>query len=1020
MRKFVLPDEDAFTLTGAWREGVRPRRGGLPVPGHEVPADAVEQLRAALAHPNVVRAMARTRDRDVLYDPELLAAGDGHLDGWRQPGGPGGEPDPHAAAVAALLIRAKIYEMARLLVHAWVSRFGLDFAVRATGEMSRLIADGALWVIDPAPEKTYEQLWRGEDLQDFAAVARVLRTLLAAASDDDYERACEILAGYRTSPVGRILTSYLVPTQVAWVDEDCAATAAGWPDAPDRGEDFSWGDHRSLSGLLLLSAGTLQHLDQLRGTINGWFLRSADRGAVGTVLDAIGPAAVVTLLGDPFYRNLLRLHDDTWRHRERLCEDAIKLLAEVPTDDAFRLMFTETLEGPARRPGLVLKAKALTRFPVRALRVLAELEAERDSPLYTAMLGYHVLTDPRLLPAVAKEATAEEAAALKRAEEIVAGDGAGIGAAWAKALDDNEHWNGPKLDSYDEVKRAVGALAAIPAEEALGLLLDRIERKYFLPALLAAAKRNPQLALRVLAVKGSDELLRNHVLAYPQALAETLPSLDGEARARVEAITGPVEQPPAAGGPAATPPVLAGPPQRADGKPMRVPDLPEWLVLATLPAVTLRDSGAPFSSDAVRNLCGLLAVSKIAAAHPGIAEVRAVCDQRSLAVFAWAVFEQWQAARYPSKSNLAMVALAVLGDDSTVPPLVALFPDWANASMRVRTGMDVLAAIGTDLALTHLGRLARKAQSAGFRRFAEQRLDSVAASRGVQPEELADRIVPDLGLDADGRVVLDYGPRRFTVGFDEQFQPIITDQQGGRLARLPRPAATDDAELAPAAQRRFTELKKDVKAIAGERTRALEDAMGLSRRWTGADFQRFFVEHPLHWQLTRRLLWTAFDEQGQVVTCFRVAEDRTLADIDDKTWALDAAAWIGVAHPWHFDAGRAAWAEIFADYAIIQPFPQVGRELFTLADVDLDALAGSPVEGRRLYALTARGWRFGDGHASLLRDWPGRGIEIEFGPGYHWQEPDAPQHLVAVRGDVAGLDPVGVSEVVRDLRTLTR
>ncbi|GGN33230.1 hypothetical protein GCM10010109_55040 [Actinoplanes campanulatus] len=1021
-----MPDEDAWALPEVWRRELRPRRGGPAVPGHEIPGDAVDRLRASLASPDVVQALQRVRDRAVIYDAELLAAGEAHLDGWRAPGGPGGEPDPRAAAAAALLTRPTIYEMGERLVHAWVSRFGLVFAVRAAGEMTRLVADGALWTIDPAPEKTYERLWRGDDLHDLARVARVLRAQLATATDSDYEEACRLLSRCRTSPVGRIVTSYLVPTQTAWVEEDCAAAAAGWPGAPDHGEEFSWGDHRYLSDLLLLAVGTLDQLVLLSGALAGRFHGYRDHSVVGTVLDAVGPAAVVVLLGDQFYRKLLRLHEDGWINRERLHPDAVRLLAEVPSDDAIRMVFREVVILKPR-PGLALKTKVLTRFPVRALRVLAELEAGEGHPVFTGILGFHLLTEPRLLPAVAGSLPA---AARARAEEIVATGGAGIGAAWAEVLDNHERWDRPSLDSADELKKVISTLAAIPTEEALGRIVDRVERRHFRSALLTAAKRDPGLALRVLAAKAADEtvaeLLHNHVLAYPQAVVETLPDLDDEARARVEAITGPVTSSPATSsgpvlvaGSIVTPHVLAGPPRRADGRPIRATGLPEWLVQPILPVVTLRDGGGQLSPDAVRHLCGLVTASKIAAAHPGITEVRAACERASLAAFAWAIFEQWKAAQYPARSNMAMVALAVLGDDDIVAPLVAHFAEWTGATMRVRTGMAVIAAIGTDTALTQLDRLARKAKSKGFRRFAAEHLDEVAAARGLRPEELADRIVPGLGLDADGRAVLDYGPRRFTVGFDEQFQPSVTDTHGRRLTRLPRPAAADDAELAAAAQRRFTELRKDLRTIAGERARALEEAMAMGRRWTGADFHRLFVDHPLHWQLTRRLVWAAFDGQGRVAATFRAAEDRTFADIDDKTWTLDPAATVGVAHPWHFGADGAGWAEIFADYAIIQPFPQVGRELFTLGDLDVDAAVGSTVESRRIYALTARGWRFGHGHGSLLRDWPGDvTIELAFGPGYHWQEPDLPQSLTAISGDLTALDPVGVSEVVRDVQSL--
>ncbi|GID49028.1 hypothetical protein Aca07nite_63030 [Actinoplanes capillaceus] len=1069
-----MPDEDAWALPEAWRRELRPRRDGPAVPGHEIPGDAVDRLLASLASPDVVQALQRVRDRAVIYDAELLAAGEAHLDGWRAPGGPGGEPDPRAAAAAALLTRPTIYEMGERLVHAWVSRFGLVFAVQAAGEMTRLVADGALWTIDPVPEKTYERLWRGEDLHDLARVARVLRAQLATATDSVYDEACRLLSGYRTSPVGRIVTSYLMPTQATWVEEDCAAAAAGWPGAPDRGEEFSWGDHRYLSDLLLLAVGTLEQLALLSGALAGRFHGFRDHSVVGTVLAAVGPAAAVVLLGDPFYRRLLRAHEDGWINRERLHPDAIRLLAEVPSDDAIRMVFREVVTLKPR-PGLALRTKVLTRFPVRALRVLAELEAAEGHPVFTGILGFHLLTEPRLLPAVAGSLPA---AARARAEEIVATGGAGIGAAWAEVLDNHERWDRPNLDSADELKKVISTLAAIPTEEALGQIVDRVKRRHFRPALLTAAKRDPGLALRVLAAKAADEtvaeLLHHHVLAYPQAVVETLPDLDDEARARVEAITGPARLPatttitlvtgpatpggpatsgpatsngpvtsgspdsgsPATSGPATsspatssgpalvagstvTPDVLAGPPRRADGRPMRATGLPEWLVLPILPVVTLRDGGGQLSPDAVRNLCGLVTASKIAAAHPGIAEVRAACERASLAAFAWAIFEQWKAAQYPARSTMAMVALAVLGDDDIVAPLVAHFAEWTGATMRVRTGMAVIAAIGTDTALTQLDRLARKAKSKGFRRFAAEHLDEVAAARGLRPEELADRIVPGLGLDADGRAVLDYGPRRFTVGYDEQLQPSVTDAHGTRLTRLPRPAAADDAELAAAAQRRFTELRKDLRAIAGERARALEEAMAMGRRWTSADFRRLFVDHPVHWQLTRRLVWAAFDGQGRVAATFRAAEDRTFADIDDKAWTLDPAATVGVAHPWHFGADGAGWAEVFADYTIIQPFPQVGRELCTLGDLDVDAAVGSTVESRRIYALTARGWRFGHGHGSLLRDWPGDvTIELVFGPGYHWQEPDLPQSLTGISGDLTALDPVGVSEVVRDVQSL--
>ncbi|MET1073630.1 MAG: DUF4132 domain-containing protein, partial [Umezawaea sp.] len=530
-------------------------------------------------------------------------------------------------------------------------------------------------------------------------------------------------------------------------------------------------------------------------------------------------------------------------------------------------------------------------------------------------------------------------------------------------------------------------------------------------------------------------LLHNHVLAYPDAVAEALPSLDEHARARVEAILGDAAVSGTRDDEGATPEVLAGPPRGTNGKAMRVPEPPDWLVLPELPAVALRDGGEALSPSAARALCGLLAVSKIAEPHAGIAEVRALCEPHDLAAFAWAVFRQWRAAHYPPKSGLAKTALALLGDDSVVAGLAELFPSWAKGSSgRVRTGMDVLAALGTEGALRELHRLARKAKTKGFRRLAEQRLDDVARARGLSAEQLADRLVPDLGLDADARTTLDYGPRHVVVAFDAQFTPHLTDQDGRRLTRMPRPAATDDAELAAAATKRFTALKKEVLTVVKERTGALEVAMTAGRRWSEPDFRRLFVEHPLMWRLAQRLLWATFDERDAVVTTFRPAEDRTFADLDDKTVELDAAATVGLAHPWHFAADRAEWATVFSDYEIIQPFPQVGRELLTLPDSDADRdeltrFVGRATAGRKEWVLAARGWVFNDNNTGLSREWPGgRIVEIAF-HGYSFHDPDAPDQLTGVRvvaahgtgtgpATFADLNPIAASEVLRDLEYL--
>ncbi|GIE83195.1 hypothetical protein Aph02nite_91450 [Actinoplanes philippinensis] len=918
----MLIDEDAWGLPEEWWHGLHPRRGGRPAPS-PAEGDPEERLREYLATDRARERRERILGRFVEYDAGLLAT----------------DPDtPLGAAVAVLTTDAVP------LVDAWAARFGVSFVAEAVGEAFRLAGSDALW---RSRGGGFEQLWRGEDFRRAWVAARAVRRHLAAVPDD----VDDILSGFRTSPTGRILSSYLMPTRVDWVGDDCAA-AAGWGDGP---EEWAWADHRHLRGALVLSASRPEHLESLRGAITDAVLGYRDMGVVATVLDGVGPAAA-TFLADPFYLRLFRLEDDRWESRELLGEAGIRIMAGTPDDDAMRLLLRHTLDGPRIRPGQLLKSGALKRYPGRALRVLAERDDAVSRDLALAVSG---------------------------ASSPSAGSG------WAALLDDPRTC----FDSADDRKRAVGALAALPAESAFGLLLDRVERKYVRQALLAAARRDPGLAVRVLASRDTDpavsELLRDHVLRYPACLT----ALDPGDRARVQALTGVAAADPS--DPAA-PALIPGP--------SRAVALPEWLIPARLPA-------GPLSPADVRRLCQLLVASRIGAMKPELDQVRQLGD---FAGFAWEIFEQWRAADYPAKTTLAMTALAAFGDDTSVRALTALLPEWSSVSSRVRTTMEVFAAIGTDAALTQLDRLSRSAKTAGFRRAAAGRLTAVAEARGLRPEQLADRILPDFGLDADGRLALDYGARRFTVGFDEQLQPWIADDTGRRLTRLPRPA--DD--VSAAAHRRFAELRKEARTVGAERVRAIEEAMVTERRWTPGEFRRYLIDHPLTWQLTQRLLWVALDGDA-VAGVFRVAEDRSLADLDDKEWALPESVTVGVAHPWHFAGDRDAWAALVADYAIIQPFPQVGRELTGRSEVDVSSFAGEAVAGRRLFVLSARGWQFTDGHGSLVRYFPGGPpVEINYSPGYHWQEPDLPKRLDGVTG-LDGLGPIAFSEVIRDIRYLT-
>lgn len=147
----------------------------------------------------------------------------------------------------------------------------------------------------------------------------------------------------------------------------------------------------------------------------------------------------------------------------------------------------------------------------------------------------------------------------------------------------------------------------------------------------------------------------------------------------------------------------------------------------------------------------------------------------------------------------------------------------------------------------------------------------VAENRGLSQEELADRLVPTLGLDDPQALIFDFGPRQFTVRFDENLNPVIFDQQNVRQKSVPRLRADDDQLKTP---RHWPDsrAKKDATQVSKNLLPRLETALRTTRRWSLADFHSLFVNHPFTRLVTQRLIWGVYpaNEPRRLLNAFRV------------------------------------------------------------------------------------------------------------------------------------------------------
>lgn len=471
--------------------------------------------------------------------------------------------------------------------------------------------------------------------------------------------------------------------------------------------------------------------------------------------------------------------------------------------------------------------------------------------------------------------------------------------------------------------------------------------------------------------------------------------------------------------------------------------LPDWLGRASLPVIPL-DGDTCLNEEQVQLLLAALGrpFDAIESLFMGL---KKHADRLALDAFVWKLFELWLAEGGPAADRWAMKGLGHLGGDAIALKLTPLIRAWPGESQhrRASLGLECLCAIGTDIALMQLSAIAAKVRYRKLQDQARAMMNTIANVLGIGREELEDRIVPDLELDAQGKRILDFGPRKFTVVLGADLTPQILDESGKQRRDLPKAGKTDDADRVRASTAVWKLLKKQLRETAKVQAARLEQAMIRGRRWTVERFEQLLVRHPLMTNLVRRLLWSSHDADGQLGTIFRVTEERDYANVKDGAVSLSEAVFVGLVHPLQLsDAERIAWSEIFGDYELVSPFPQLGRPVYRLlpgeeTQTEIDRFKKAKVPGVVVWSqLEKAGWERGSpaGGTHLYRhqkDFTAAGLTavIAYEPGVALDDLPSvePQSLTGyfvsgadptTKSPLGQIDAVVLSEVLMDLHAL--
>jgi len=356
-----------------------------------------------------------------------------------------------------------------------------------------------------------------------------------------------------------------------------------------------------------------------------------------------------------------------------------------------------------------------------------------------------------------------------------------------------------------------------------------------------------------------------------------------------------------------------------------------WVAPIDLPPIVVGE--LCLSEDQVAALLHALQQSQFDRPHPLVTQLKNQAKRESLDVFAWCLFEFWLSEGAPAKDKWALMAVGLLGSDTSALKLAPLIRVWPgeNQHQRAVLGLQCLQAIGTDTALMQINGIAQKLKFKALKAEAQNCIERIAQSQGLSREQLEDRIVPDSDLDEKGSRVFDFGSRQFRFVLGLEMKPMLKDEAGKLKKDLPKPGAKDDADKATLAIADWKLLKKQIAEVVKIQAVRLEQVMVSGRRWSYDEFENLLVRHPLMTNLVRLLIWGGYNCEGQLIRTFRVTEDKNYANADDETIELEGIAEVGIIHPLHLlQTERSLWGELFSDYEIVPPFPQLGRTLYSL------------------------------------------------------------------------------------------
>lgn len=419
----------------------------------------------------------------------------------------------------------------------------------------------------------------------------------------------------------------------------------------------------------------------------------------------------------------------------------------------------------------------------------------------------------------------------------------------------------------------------------------------------------------------------------------------------------------------------------AKPKAIKLPKAP-WLSLGKLPPLFAKD-GSPLSELAVTFLIQRQAREK-GEVNEEVVPMLTHLDRAKNAPFAHALIDQWFASDMKATTRWGLDVAGITGDDSIIRRLIEPMEHWCmgNNGSRAEWAAHAIALLGSEKALGTLDGLIQRYRTR--RKYvgaaAALAIFRTAEMMGISADELAERIVPDFGFNADGEKDLPLKKGTCTAVLCDDFKIAFRD--GDKLIANP------PAKLPEESVEELKETRKFLKEAVSRQTLRLQDSMIGGKRWPLDVWRGRYEVHPLFRIFAMKLVWSIYGEDGKLLRTFRLYPNGLTADaVGGLEEFPENTAKIGIVHRMEIDEKSAKeWIAHLKRFKVKPLFKQLDRPVHILDPTHANRREIKLTQGLKTTAgtlrkeLLGRGWSLsasGDGGSlsGMWRRFPGSDIE---------------------------------------------